>query len=177
MNRFQFHTKQYPGAVQFFDKFGIDIHLISKYPKDVWHCLPTYTTNSLGSPSLSAPLLISISSWSILTAASISSASLNTPARSGLLFPFGTLIQLLMHSHASTILAGMLLLSHLTCRLAPEKICSASVDMGGMQNMSIAIRQRRGKFSRWVGSSHHCKAVCCPIPTCEPCEVSSKPGH
>jgi hypothetical protein len=36
-----------------------------------------------------------------------------------------------MHSHTSTILADILLLSLLTCRLAPKKIRSASVDMGG----------------------------------------------
>lgn len=39
---------------------------------------------------------------------------------------------------------------------------------------TIAIRQRRGKFPRWVSSSHRCKAVCCPIPTCEPCEAGPK---
>jgi hypothetical protein len=59
----------------------------------------------------------------------------------------------------------------------PKKIHSTSIDIGGMQNISIAIRQRRGKFSRWVSSSHHYKAVYYPIPTFKPYKVSSKPGH
>ena len=137
--------KQYSAANQLFTGLQPICSTSPSTPK-AWHCPTTYTTDSSGSTSLSAPLSISISSWSLLTAAPMSFAALNTPPRSGLLFPFGIFLQLLMHSHASTISVDILLLSHVTCRLAPEKIRSASVDIGGIQNTSIAMRERRGKI-------------------------------
>lgn len=115
-------------------------HMPSKLPKDVDYFLSAYSVHFQSFTfAVTFRPLIRVYILHDPTAASMSCALLNISARRGLLFPFGILVQLLVRSGTSTILADMLLISRITCRLVPENTRSASADIRGMQNMSTAI--------------------------------------